>query len=59
MDCTRFGGADGSDLLHLWFDYGTEYDPEVVFVKYTILAAFCSKCCFFMKRTYTQVLIKK
>ncbi len=32
-DCERFGGADGSHLLHLCFDPYTEYDPDVVLDK--------------------------
>ncbi len=52
--------TDGRHLLHLCFDYCTEYDPDVVFDKNEIFSAFCSKCCFFlMKPTYIQVLIKK
>ncbi len=46
-------------LLRLCFDNITEYDPDVVFDKNAIFSAFCSKCCFLMKPTYIQVLIKK
>ncbi len=55
-----FGSTDGSHQLHLCFDNirPTEYDPDVVFDKNSIFSAFCSKCCFLMKPTYIQVLIK-
>ncbi len=48
--------TNGSNLLHIGFDNITEYDPDVLFDK---KYDFCSKCCFFMKSTYIQVLIKK
>ncbi len=51
--------TDGSHLQHLCFDNITEYDPDVVFDKNVIFTAFCSKCCFFMKPTYVQVLINR
>ncbi len=35
--CARLGSADGSHLLHLCFDHRTEYDPDVVFDKKSIL----------------------
>ncbi len=58
-DCASFGCANGSHLLHLCFDHRTEYDADVVFDKNVIFSAFCSKCCFFVKLSYIQALIKK
>ncbi len=53
-DCASFGGGG----LCLCFDHCNEHDPDVVFDKNAIFSALCSKCRFFMKPVYIQVLIK-
>ncbi len=58
-ESVKLWDTDGRHLLHLCFDNITEYDPDVVLDKKAIFSAFCWKCCFFMKPTYIQALIKK
>ncbi len=57
----RRGRAETSDLICKQMDLkinAINNNPDVVFDKDMIFSAFCSKCCFFMKITYIQVLIK-
>ncbi len=61
-DCASFGGADGSDLLHLCFDDRTEYDTYVfvVFDKNAIVFdKNCSKCCFFYETCLHSTSVDK
>ncbi len=57
-DSASFGCVDGSNLLHLCFNYPSESEMDVVFDKNEIFSAF-----FFyvvkLYETYPQVLIKK
>ncbi len=58
-DCASFGSADGSHLLHLCFDFHTEYDPDVLFDKNVIYFSFLLKMLLFYETILHSIVDKK